>query len=65
MASALPETHQGVPVGVDTVGEASDEEDEVGGRHDEGGEGDEHHPSLQQRHRHVGGGHQNPHQAAE
>lgn len=56
------ETYQGVPVGLDTVREASDEEKEVRGRDKERGEGDKHHPALQQRHRHIGGGHQYPHQ---
>lgn len=62
---ALPETYQGVPVSVDAVREASDEENEVGGRDEERGEGDKHHPALQQRHRHVGGCHQYPYQTTE
>lgn len=62
---SLPDTYQGVPVGVDTIREAGDEEKEVGRRDEERGEGDKHHPALQERHRHVGGGHQDPHQTTE
>lgn len=60
----LPVTYPGVPVGVDAVCKASDEENEVGERDEECDEGDKHHPALQQRHGHIGGGHQYPNQTA-
>lgn len=62
---AVPSTYQAVPVNVDAAREAGDEEHQVGKRDKEHGEGDKHHPALQQRHRHVGGGHQDPYQTTE
>lgn len=59
----LSTTHHEVPVSVDAVSQASDEECEVCRGEEEGGDRDEHHPALQQGHGHVGGGHQDPYQA--
>lgn len=52
--------YQKVPVNVDAVSQATDEECKVGGGEEEGRDGDKHHPALQQRHGHIGGGHQDP-----
>lgn len=60
LSTHLSMTYQEVPVSVDAVSQASDEESEVGGGEEEGGERDKHHPALQQRHRHIGGSHQDP-----
>lgn len=40
-------SHQDIPVGVDAVSQASDEEREVHGGEEEGGERHKHHPALQ------------------
>lgn len=53
-------SHQDIPVGVDAVSQASDEEREVHGGEEEGGERHKHHPALQQRHGYPGGRHQDP-----
>lgn len=58
-------SYQEIPVSVDAVSQASDEDDEVGSGEKEGGDGHKHHPALQQRHGHVGGGYEDPYEATE
>lgn len=62
---APPLAYQAVPVGVDAVSKAGDEESEVGQRDEERDKGDKHDPALQQWHGHIGGGHQDPYQTTE
>ncbi len=59
----LSTAYQEIPVCVDAVSQASDEEREVGGGEEEGGDGDKHHPALQERHGHIGGSDQDPYQS--
>jgi len=60
--SCLSTAYQEVPVHGDAVSQTSDEESEVGRGEKEGGNRHKHHPALQQGHRHIGGGHQDPYQ---
>lgn len=53
-------TYQEVPVRIDVVSHAGDEETQVGRGEEEGGDRGKHHPALQQRHRHIGRCHQDP-----
>lgn len=54
-----------VPVRVDAVSQSGDEQSEVARGQKEGGDGNKHHPALEQRDGHIGGCHQDPYQTSE